>query len=426
MAWFTIVSDHLKEIARKEGATEEKIIQSWLELWEDGIDDDILILDTTFLEEDEDYSGYRISVGDRPRIIRDGYIFSLMDMMNVQLENILNSGKTIMALLSESRILIDKPNATIYWDNYHWLPFIEGFHTSDVPPESYNPPIRKFEEPAKVKIDSEANGLEKYFLNAGWSNIEIQVDETDIEEYEIIAYYHVDAEYAVDGNKLPAGIVVNSWRDSDGDLIEPEGNLVLLPKPFELKINVKDWFASLVEVGAAYSTENVGHDQFRRIIGRSDSESLQRIYRICERLPEVHRQLQNRYDNRETISVGDEYDLQDLFHGLLKLYYNDTRAEEWAPSYGGTSPRIDFLIKQETIAIELKITRPGRANQDIKKELVVDKEHYRTHPDCQTLVCYVYDPEYQMDNPVGFEEDLSESSEDLTTEVIVSSSNRFE
>jgi len=25
-------------------------------------------------------------------------------------------------------------------------------------------------------------------------------------------------------------------------------------------------------------------------------------------------------------------------------------------------------------------------------ELVIDKAHYRQHPDCRTLVCFVYDP----------------------------------
>jgi hypothetical protein len=135
--------------------------------------------------------------------------------------------------------------------------------------------------------------------------------------------------------------------------------------------------------------------------------------------------LQERYGDRDTIEVSDEYDVQDLFHALLELYFDDIRAEEWAPSYAGKSPRIDFLLKQETIAVEIKITRSGRANNDILEELSEDKEHYRTHPDCEFLVCYIHDPGYEISNPAGFEGDLSEDTNNLTTEVIVSSTSRI-
>jgi REase_DpnII-MboI len=28
-----------------------------------------------------------------------------------------------------------------------------------------------------------------------------------------------------------------------------------------------------------------------------------------------------------------------------------------------------------------------------------DKAHYRKHPDCKTLVCFVYDPDHRLLNP---------------------------
>ena len=174
-----------------------------------------------------------------------------------------------------------------------------------------------------------------------------------------------------------------------------------------------------------YSPGAESVDQYNRLIGRAHTPQLEHIYRICERLSSVARQLQERYGDRDTIEVSDEYDVQDLFHALLELYFDDIRAEEWAPSYAGKSPRIDFLLKQETIAVEIKITRSGRANNDILEELSEDKEHYRTHPDCEFLVCYIHDPGYEISNPAGFEGDLSEDTNNLTTEVIVSSTSRI-
>jgi DNA-binding sugar fermentation-stimulating protein len=58
--------------------------------------------------------------------------------------------------------------------------------------------------------------------------------------------------------------------------------------------------------------------------------------------------------NRNTIEIEDEYDVQDLFHALLKLYFDDIRPEEYTPSYGGSASRVDFLLKDEQIIIEIK------------------------------------------------------------------------
>ena len=52
-------------------------------------------------------------------------------------------------------------------------------------------------------------------------------------------------------------------------------------------------------------------------------------------------------------------------------------------------------------------------------ELIIDKAHYRQHPDCTTLVCCVYDPEHRLVNPDALEGDLSRNEDGLRTRVIV-------
>ncbi|MEI6002257.1 hypothetical protein H3V53_35580 [Paraburkholderia bengalensis] len=37
--------------------------------------------------------------------------------------------------------------------------------------------------------------------------------------------------------------------------------------------------------------------------------------------------------------MTDEYDVQDLLHGVLHLEFDDIRPEEWCPSYAGTGTR---------------------------------------------------------------------------------------
>jgi hypothetical protein len=242
-------------------------------------------------------------------------------------------------------------------------------------------------------------------------------------DYDIISSFSGDSEEH-DLLMLPA-ISVESWETEEGELIEPDGRLVLLPRPDNLRVDIEEWFRSLLQIGSHYSPNELEVDQFNRMLKRSTSPGLDRVYTVCNRFPAVSRQLTDRYADRNTLLIEDEYDVQDLLHCLLQIFFADIRAEEWAPSYGGSSPRIDFLLKNETIAIEVKITRDGRGNKQIKQELSEDKEHYRSHPDCNNLVCYVYDPGYEIENPAGFENDLSEQTERLNTEVIISSTARY-
>jgi len=78
--------------------------------------------------------------------------------------------------------------------------------------------------------------------------------------------------------------------------------------------------------------------------------SINIVRKICSRFHLVTKQLRDhRRENRNTIIIEDEYDVQDLLHALLKIFYDDIRPEEWTPSYAGGSSRMDFLIKNEKI-----------------------------------------------------------------------------
>src|SRR5205085_2822359 len=121
--------------------------------------------------------------------------------------------------------------------------------------------------------------------------------------------------------------------------------------------------------------------------------------------------------NRTTIIIADEYDVQNLFHALLKLFFDDVRREEWTPSYAGKSSRIDFLLKDEEIVIEIKKTRSTLRDKEISDELIIDKERYQAHPQCKTLIAFVYDPDRYIDNPKGLEVDLNASKDSMVVKV---------
>lgn len=136
------------------------------------------------------------------------------------------------------------------------------------------------------------------------------------------------------------------------------------------------------------------------------------LEKVLNRFHQVTRQLRSRRNGRPTLDVSDEYDVQDLLHSLLKLYFDDIRPEEWTPSYAGGSSRMDFLLKDEQLVVEVKKTRDTSRDRAIGDELIVDITKYKEHPDCKTLVCFIYDAEGLIANPAGLENDLNALSTD--------------
>ena len=140
---------------------------------------------------------------------------------------------------------------------------------------------------------------------------------------------------------------------------------------------------------------------------------------IFNKFHTVVKQLRIRHDSRDTLDVNDEYDVQDLLHCLLKLHFSDIRKEEWTPSYAGGSSRMDFLLKEEELVIEVKKTRKGLSDKELGKQLIEDIAKYKTHPNCKKLICFTYDPDGRIINPKGIQNDLNEKNDDFLVEIII-------
>ena len=149
------------------------------------------------------------------------------------------------------------------------------------------------------------------------------------------------------------------------------------------------------------------------------ADPLTEVKLIIKKFHQVARQLRSRYLDRATIEIEDEYDVQDLFHSLLKLYFDDIRAEEYTPSYAGAASRVDFLLKQEQVIIEVKKTRKGLGAKELGEQLIIDSQRYQVHPDCNQLICFVYDPEGRIANPRGIEKDLTKIMNDIPIFVFI-------
>lgn len=163
----------------------------------------------------------------------------------------------------------------------------------------------------------------------------------------------------------------------------------------------------------------------RRAINRAlirpglNGDAVERTVALCRRFQLFVDRLQQRQRSRPAFDIKDEYDVQDLLHGILRLHFDDVRPEEWTPSYAGNSSRVDFYLKHERTIVEAKMTRKGLDQKDVANQLILDKERYSRMDKVDCLVCFVYDPERRCTNPKALESDLTQTNGSLRVAVVV-------
>lgn len=148
-------------------------------------------------------------------------------------------------------------------------------------------------------------------------------------------------------------------------------------------------------------------------------EPNQLIENIFLKFHSIATEMKRRHEKRPTFPIDDEYDVQDLLRALLKIHFADVRREEETPSYAGASGRIDILLKQEKIGIEVKMTRKGLRDKTLGEQLIKAIARYQEHPHCEFLYCFVYDPEMRLSNPNGLEKDLTKKHDGFEVKVFI-------
>jgi hypothetical protein len=154
-------------------------------------------------------------------------------------------------------------------------------------------------------------------------------------------------------------------------------------------------------------------------LNSSNFPSSEFIEKIFLKFHEAVKQLRKRYDDRETLDVEDEYDVQNILHVFLRLNFDTIVPEENAPSFAGVKSRMDFLLPKEKIAIETKMTRKGLRLKELVSQLNDDTVFYQKHPNCDTLYVLVYDPDEQIDNPRYVEKELSGKKGKIEVKVFI-------
>lgn len=252
--------------------------------------------------------------------------------------------------------------------------------------------------------------------------------ETSILTKEVSTFLEFMTEEAAEQRKLPLRYI--SSEDATRILSAPAGveiavNVLFLRPERVPKRDGHAYAQAKYFTAADLRISRAERDRFEEahdldIATGTPGHALVRVLRICRQFPRVVDTLKDRYGNREKLfSPADEYDMQDLMRALLAVDFNDVRPEDTVPRHAGRRPRIDFILAEAKIALELKMTREGLRDKEVGDELAQDIERYRSHPKCKTLVCVVYDPQGLIRNPVEIQTSLSGPRVGYEVEVLV-------
>lgn len=121
--------------------------------------------------------------------------------------------------------------------------------------------------------------------------------------------------------------------------------------------------------------------------------------------------------------IEDEYDVQDILYVILKSIFPNLRDEDPIPKVGGKSTKIDLILREEKILIEVKMMKAKDSNEThFIEQLKVDFESYHECKWLKKLFCFVYDP-YKKTRDISNFNDLNgkrtKGEQNFDVEVIV-------
>lgn len=107
----------------------------------------------------------------------------------------------------------------------------------------------------------------------------------------------------------------------------------------------------------------------------------------------IQKIIQNRRKGHPEFLIKDEYDVQDILYVIIKSFFPNMRDEDPIPKVGGKSTKIDLILREENILIEVKMIKEKDSNEThFIEQLKVDFESYHECVWLKKLFCFVYDP----------------------------------
>lgn len=145
--------------------------------------------------------------------------------------------------------------------------------------------------------------------------------------------------------------------------------------------------------GTAEAMSRLGTQGLPKASARLAPPSVGKLVSALEQFQECVRYLNTRRSKGAVINIDGEDDVQDVLFLMLRPWVADLTPENPTDRVASRFTIKDFLSKELKAVVEAKYIRDGRHGREISKELHDDIETYRTHPDCEHLIFFIYDPD---------------------------------
>lgn len=113
----------------------------------------------------------------------------------------------------------------------------------------------------------------------------------------------------------------------------------------------------------------------------------------------------NRRKGHALFEISDEYDVQDLSYLVLRSVFDKLQFENPHLKSGGTNSKVDLMLVDEGIDIELKMIKQTDADEkSYIKQIKIDINDYAAWRDLKNLIVFIYDPFNKTTNKNNFYE----------------------
>jgi hypothetical protein len=127
--------------------------------------------------------------------------------------------------------------------------------------------------------------------------------------------------------------------------------------------------------------------------GGPGGQTVQEVLLALHEFDACVRYLNTRRSAGAVINIEAEADVQDVLYLLLRPWILDLSYESPGDKSGNRFAIKDFSSATGRFVIDAKYIRDKDHGRSISKELHDDIEMYRTHPKCNDLIFFIYDPE---------------------------------
>lgn len=208
-----------------------------------------------------------------------------------------------------------------------------------------------------------SNWLQKYFLSKIEPDIkERLLDELPSEDYE--------------PSVSIIRCILDSERQCTSELDDALKKLITGSIDVQTQILLEDFQQELLKIRFVNQTAD---DVVRSVMGNF-SNSVKKI-------------TQGRRKGHQLFEIKDEYDVQDILYVILKSIFPTLRDEDPIAKVGDSSTKIDLIIREEDILIEVKMIKESDTNENkFIEQLKVDIESYHECKWLRRLFCFVWDP----------------------------------